>query len=273
MKNLVIGASSYVWSSIYDKLKNKHDTIGTYNSNKLFEELVQLDITKSDAVAEIMKTINPDLVILVSGISGVSNCNKDPSNTERVNIYWVKNVLNSLPGGTKIIYISAFGAVNQSEYLYWNTKKEADKLVGDYWNFVIIRPSLVLWKSPNEENDRPFNRIVKNIKDWTKAAYEDWWSFQPTYLQHINETIEVILRKNISNKIIPVITPEQTTRYKVAKDILQHFDIPVFKEENNEISSDVIEDLSILSELGIPTYSYEDIITRIVWELQDVKKK
>lgn len=63
MKILIIGASSYVGARIFIDLRDRYDVAGTYSTNRLAQEFVKLDITKKDQVSELVKKINPDVII------------------------------------------------------------------------------------------------------------------------------------------------------------------------------------------------------------------
>lgn len=63
--------------------------------------------------------------------------------------------------------------------------------------------------------------------------------------------------------------PELKSRYDIAKDILTPFGVQVTEVDAKDKSIIFREDLDILHALKLPTYSYSDIITRIIREIEN----
>lgn len=270
MKILITGASSYLGARLYFDLKDKYDVLGTYSRTKLSENFVHLDITNETEVENVITDFMPDVIIHVASNASSKWCEKNPDKAILLNQTATKYILdatNSING--KLIYISSLAAVNPTN-LYGETKLASENISKNAENgFLILRPSLILGYSPNTVNNRPFNRILKNIDEGNPAIYENAWNFQPTYIKHISEVIDACIEKNIWNKTIPIIVPEMTTRYGSAKDILKPFGIEVKIDESSkpyfkdfEIKTDVLE------ELGLPIYSYSKMIESIISEIK-----
>lgn len=68
MKILVTGASGYVGASIFTNLSKHYELIGIFQKNKLFNELIELDITNKEAVVQAFLTIRPELTIHAAAI-------------------------------------------------------------------------------------------------------------------------------------------------------------------------------------------------------------
>ena len=154
--------------------------------------------------------------------------------------------------------------------LYGKMKVEGEEIVKTAKNgYAILRPSLIIGLSPNTTNDRPFNRLLKNITEHTPAVYDNSWNFQPTWLNHISQAIEIIIDNNITNEVIPICVPEIITRFDIARDILSDFGINVISEDKNDASPTLTDDQNKLRELNLPIYSYEQMIHGIK---NDIKK-
>jgi dTDP-4-dehydrorhamnose reductase len=270
MRVLVTGASSYVGAGIYVRLKDKYSVIGTYNSNRLFPELEFLDITDKQSVMDFVLAKKPDVIIHAAANASASWCEKNPSLAIKLNEAGTKNIVDSANEvKAKIIYISSFEHAN-TKTLYGRTKEAGEKHVKEAKaGYVILRPCLIIGFSPNTTNDRPFNRILRNITDGVPAVYDTSWKFHPTWLKHINEIIEQILKKGIINETIPISVPESKTRYDVAKDILAEFGIAVTPEDKHDAAPTISEKLDKLKELGLPQYTYSEMIAGIVQEIKD----
>jgi dTDP-4-dehydrorhamnose reductase len=274
MKILITGASSYVGARLYFDLKKKFEVIGTYHSNKLFPELELLDIGDKIGVESLVKKVHPDMIIHVAANASGSWCEKNPELAIKVNETGTKNIVDSANQiKAKVIYISSFEHAN-TKTLYGRTKEAGEKYVKEVKaGYIILRPCLIMGFSPNTMNDRPFNRLLKNITQHTPAVYDATWKFYPTWLKHIEEVIVKIIEKKIINEIIPISVPEIKTRFDLAKDLLLEFNIDVKPEYPINVASLISEDLTKLSELGMPQYTYDEMIKGIKKEIKQYLKK
>ncbi len=270
MKILITGASSYVGAKIYADLKDKFETTGTYFLNKLFEELKKLDITNQEEVTNLISNIKPEYIIHVAANASGGWCDKNPDLAKSINEDGTKYIVEAANKvNSKVIYISSFAAINPTIF-YGETKLHGEDFVKKTKSgFNILRPSLIVGYSPNTTNDRPFNRLLKNLNEHTPAIYDLSWKFQPTYLRHISEIIQKLIKLNIGNKIIPIAVPEVKSRFDLAKDILTPFNIEVQSEDKQDKSPVFTENLSILKELNLPEYTYSKMIDNIIQELKD----
>jgi len=270
MKILITGASGYVGAKLYVDIKQVHEVIGTYFTKKLFEELIQLDITNRENVTSIISEVKPDIIIHVAANPDPRWCEKNSEEAIKINqtsTEFIVDAANTV--GAKILFISSYAVINNSS-VYAKTKSASESIVKNTTSgFIIIRPAHIVGYSPNTENDRQYNRFLKNLKDQVPAVYDTSWRFQATYLRHISEVILRIIELHISNQIIPVAVPELTTRFDLAKDILSPFGIQVTGENQNNHAPQFFEDVSILHKLHLPEYSYTEMITNILQETRD----
>lgn len=269
MKILITGASSYVGARLYLDLKKDFETVGTYYTNKLSKEFIELDITDKDKIIQTVKLIKPDVIIHVVANPSAKWCEQNPELAVKINEEGTKNIVDAANlVGAKVIYISTKAVVSQTN-VYGKTKLAGEKFVKNTKKgFIVLRPSFIIGFSPNTTNDRPFNRMLKNIDEKTPAIYDTSWKFQPTWLGHISEVIKVVIEKNITNQIITVTVPESKSRFDVASDILSQFGISVIPKDENDKTLVTAVDLNKLKELKLPEYSYSEIISRIVDEIK-----
>jgi len=271
MRILITGASSYVGARIYSDLKDKKlDVIGTYYSNHLFPELRKLDVRNLDKILELVSEVKPEVIIHAAANPSASWCEKNQEQAVAINQDGTGNIVKAAnSSNAKLIYISSF-EINNTSTAYGKTKLGGEELVKKTKEgYVILRPSLILGLSPNTVNDRPFNRILKNITEKTPAIYDTSWKFQPTYLRHISEVISEILNRGIINEIIPVGVADLKTRFDVARDILADFGIKAIAEDTHSKSPVIKDDLKRLKELKLPQYTYFCMISEIKKEIKD----
>jgi len=273
MKILVVGASSYVGARIYFDLRKKFDVAGTYNKNKLFPEFFKLDITNSDEVIQIVTKVKPNVIIHVAANPSAIWCEANPELAIKLNEDGTKNIVDAANiVKSKVIYISTVAAIVPTN-VYGRTKLAGEELVKNTKNgFVVLRPSLIIGFSPNTTNDRPFNRILRNIDEKSLAIYDTSWKFQPTWLGHISEVIQILIEKNITNEIIPIAIPELKSRFDIAKDILVEFNISVTPKNDNDKTPVIQISQDKLEQLGLPQYTYSEIIIKIISEIKQRKK-
>lgn len=268
MKILLTGASSYVGARLYFDLQKKFEIIGTYKNTNLSEKFIHLDITNLEEITKIINKHTPDVIIHAAANANARWCEANPKAAIALNQTSTKNIVHSANEiGAKVILISSFASLQDN--IYGKTKHASEEFVKQTKNgFIILRPSLIIGFSPNTANDRPFNRILKNLNKKTEAVYDTSWKFQPSYLRHISEVIETVLERNIVNKTIPVAVKELKTRYDIAKDILDPFGIQVAPVDKQDTTPTITDDLETLTKLNLPQYSYQKMIKEIVNEIR-----
>ncbi|MEI7603895.1 MAG: NAD-dependent epimerase/dehydratase family protein [bacterium] len=273
---LIIGASSYVGARIYQDFNNsgKFNVIGTYFSHALseiFPDLIQLDLRDKIQVERIINNIKPDIIIHVANHASGSYLKDHPDGAD-LNLEASNNIVNSALNNNihKAIFISSFAAYSQSD-LYGKLKAESELIFQRLPNYVIIRPSLIIGVSPNDQNDRPSDRIVKNIISNTPAIYDTSWKFELTYLPHLSEIIQrLALSNEIYNCIIPIVARGITSRYDIAQEVLSQFEKEAIPENKNAILPIQEIDFGIYKQLKLPEITYKEAIADFV---KEIKKK
>lgn len=273
-KILIIGASSYLGARLYFDLKLKFDVGGTYSANQVSKSLIHLDITNKEKVEKVINDISPDVIIHAANNASAKWCDANPEKAVLLNQTATQYIVDSANKvNAKLIYISTMGAIKPSN-LYGKTKLKSEEIVKTAKNgYLILRPSLILGYSPNTTNDRPFNRLLKNLDEGVPAIYDTSWKFQPTYIRHIGEVIEACVNKGIFNDSIVIAVPEMKSRYDTAKDILNPFGIKVTPIDAKDSTFEIFEDdLSELNKLNLPKYTYETAIKEIVEDIRNREK-
>ena len=274
MKILLIGASSYLGARLYFDLKSRFEVKGTFSSHQLSKELIQLDITSKPDIERIIFEFKPEVIIHVANNASAKWCDANPEKAVLLNQTASQYLVDSANNvGSKIIYISTMGAINPIN-LYGKTKLASENIIKTAKNgYLILRPSLILGYSPNITNDRPFNRLLKNLDEKTLAIYDTSWKFQPTFIGHISEVIESAINQKIINQSIVIAVPEMKSRFETAYDILTPFGITVTPVDEKDSTFEIFEDdLSELKELNLPKLSYDQMIKKIIEEIRQRDK-
>lgn len=269
MKILLTGANSYVGARIFLDLEKDFDIVGTYNNTQLSKKFIKLDLTSSEDIKQVLHEQKPDIIIHAAANANARWCEAHPEEAYALNETATKAIVESANDiHAKIIYISSFTAINPVN-VYGKTKHLSEEHIKETKaGYAILRPSIIFGFSPNITNDRPFNRILKNLDEKTPAIYDTSWKFQPTYIGQISEIIKHVIDQNIVNKTIPIAISEIKSRYDIAKDILQAFGIEVTPADLHDQTPSSITDLSLLQPLGLPQYTYQEMIEKIIKEIQ-----
>jgi len=112
--------------------------------------------------------------------------------------------------------------------------------------------------------------LLKASKEKQAVEADSSWEFEMSSLTHLSETIETIIERGDINRVtIPLVEHGKTSRYKIAKTILEEFDIEVKEINQNRIIPIPDFNESIYTELNLPRKSYDESIKQIIEELKD----
>ena len=216
--------------------------------------------------------MSPDIIIHCANNADARWCEANPDAAVKLNQESTKSIVDAADScGAKVIYISSFAAFVPNN-VYAKTKFESEKIIEKTQaGYLILRPSFILGFSPNTTNDRPFNRLLKNLDQKTEAIYDMSWKFQVTYIGHISEVILACIERNIWNHMIPLTVEGLKTRYDTAYDILSPFGVTVTPVDKNDTLPVLENDLHQLKELALPQYTYANMIATIVNEIKQRK--
>jgi dTDP-4-dehydrorhamnose reductase len=175
MKILIIGASGFLGSSLYNYLKLKYEVVGTYCTNYYpeFKYLNLLDVSYLVKFFEINKF---DIVIHCGGLTRPDFCEKNKELTYNVNVESTKHLVKLV--NSKIIYISTDyvfdgrkDGYNETDTknpinIYGKSKSEAEDIILQNPRNVVVRISgLYGFNSHNNEFINSLNS--KNIEKAT----------------------------------------------------------------------------------------------------------
>lgn len=274
MKILLTGASSYVGARIYFDLKDKYNLTGTYHTNQLNSKFIQLNLTNKNKLEKTITEIKPEIIIHVANYPTGRNAINNEENfylLNKITTDYIINEANTI--GSKVIFISSLAAEHHND-IYGKLKLESEEIVKrTKKGYLILRPAFILGYSPNTKNDRPFNRILKCIDDRTKpAVFDTSWKLQPTYVGHLSQIIDNVIKKNYWNKLITAYINKIVTQYQIAKDILSRFNIPVSPIDKHMNISPSTDNLSEMKRFHLTPNTYKGFIETMIEEIKSRKR-
>ena len=272
MKVLLTGASGYLGSSIYFSLKNRFDIVGTYGTRPLFQELRQLNLEKPKDIARLFAEIKPDIVIHAGGKSGRQESDENTETAKTVNVE-ATALLAELSKRRDAHFIFISSAVSRKiGTTYAMTKYGAEERVREIGGrYLILRPAPIFGISPSTESARPMNRILRQLKAGKSFKIDATWRFQPTWLTHLKEIIDIAIREKIEDAEITVTVPEVKTYYEIARDIAAPLGIevsPLLDAPGKE--PPIIDDQSDLHRHNLPVHHYDEMLQEITRDLKRI---
>lgn len=272
MKILITGASGYVGARIYKDLKDSgYNISGLYYNSKLFDELFKVNLKNKNEVKGVTDEINPDIIIHSAADAHTSTCENDPENAKGLNVGATKHIVKiAKQKDIRLIYFSTFACFNRNPTsVYPKTKIEAENIVKTINNYLILRFSLVTGLSPNTHGHNFYNDLLKAYQEKSDFEADSDWKFETSYLGHIVEVIKTVLENpEIKNTMIPVIEHGETSRYKIAQDLLGSFGLKVKELKSNRIIPEIVIDESIYEKHGLKKHTYRDSIQQMIKELE-----
>lgn len=277
MNILITGINGYLGARMSELLLKEPDVrvFGTYlsggggsgeseSSNQFL-----LDITQEEKVIQVCEAVKPDVVIHTAAIAhGESSLS--PDFIRQVNVNGTENVLSGArKHNARFVYISTVAAlVPDSDY--GASKLDGEKKVQEsFLESLIVRPSVIIGHSPNNDPDIMFNNIVNGVLKGESVVVDSEWKFQPSWIDHVCEVVNLWIKKvyTDSGPIYPII-PIVKSRYEIAEDILGRFNKHATAVKNPRYKEDEIIGKESLTRNNLPVYGYEQVIDNITSELK-----
>ena len=159
-KLFVLGIGGLTGSKIAQYAREDFEIFGSYNLRdpKLsFVKSVNLDITNTEKIGQILKEIKPDVVINTTGINNVDYCEKYPKEALEINVLAVKEICKITKNqGIKFIQLSSDSVFDGNKQLPYNetdipnpvnyygkTKHESENIVLENPDNIVIRASVL----------------------------------------------------------------------------------------------------------------------------------
>ena len=295
MKILIIGGSGMIGSYLIRSCKNEgYDTEFTFYKNKpKNKQGYFLDITKREDTIELIKKINPSIVVLTSAITNMDLCERDSNLSKITNVVGTQNVVDGCKRvNSKLVYLSTSAVFDgiKSEYsevdipspnnTYGLTKLEGEKIVQKSGlEFLIIRTDQPYGWPEQSQHANSVVRVIEHLKNNTIFREIIDWYNTPTYIPDLTSAIMYLIKNNLVG-IFHITGSDFLNRYDSAVLIAE-----VFKLENKllkQINSSELKlpakrnnvnlsNKKLFQETGIRMLGFKDGLTKMledkkIWE-------
>ena len=249
MKIILTGGLGYIGTTLINKL-TEHQLIvcskikknNLPNFNHVTFEFVDI---KSYEFLEIVKKHKPDLLIHLASITGLKNCEDDPSKTFETNVHGTFNVVKACElNKIKLIFFSSrevYGKTLDTESkekdpllptnVYGITKMLGELVVknsgkNNNLNYIILRLTNVYGPRGNEKG---LNKIIKNaVKNKEIEIYGGKQTINFIYIDDVVDLISILIDKNhISQEIFNVGSKNNLSINEFSKLVEQSLDFDI----------------------------------------------
>lgn len=230
MKKLLVIGKGFLGTTI--------SNVAKINEFEVFEASqksgIIIDIRKSSSIEEVVKKINPDMIINCAAITDVDRIENESKNAYDVNAYGAQNISKiSKKYSNRLIHISTDSVFDGTKgrykendtpnpiNQYSKSKLEGEKLIlNDHPDAVIVRTNFYGY---NNKNNFLFNWILKKIRNNESInAFEDI-VFNPLEINNLSELL-LELSLNEFKGILHLTGNEIFSKYEFVKKIVHILD-------------------------------------------------
>jgi len=279
MKILLSGGLGSIGGRFIEKFSNVYDIIA-YVRDDSVENVKKISdirniciekgsITNEKITSNIIKKHQPDVVIHLAAISGLTNCEEKTDDAFRVNVYGTHNIIKGcVENGSKLLFFSSrevYGKTvldqsYESDPLLPNNIYGITKMLGE--NLVILANQkhnlgytiLRLTNVYGPGHDKGVNKMIRTALNENKIRiYGHDRIVNFLYIDDVVDMLHFILNDNrVSNQILNVGSPHSITLKEFAEKIASIINNKVQYElhPGKEIESDFNPSLRKLHSLG-----------------------
>jgi len=240
VKILIIGGSGVIGSKLVEYFNYlKKNVEFTYNTNKTkFPNNHYLDITQKKSTIELIKKVNPDIIIHTAALTNVDLCETNNELAHMINVKGTENVLEGCKNvGGKIVFVSTSFVFDGQKMEYFEddqtspstfygiTKFNAEQLViKSKLPFLILRTDQPYCWNESWQHTNSVLRVIDTLKS-KKSLNEiiDWYN-SPTYVPDFVDVTEKLIESNM-NGIFHVVGSDFISRYDMALKVAEIFNL------------------------------------------------
>ncbi|MBI5065250.1 sugar nucleotide-binding protein [Candidatus Woesearchaeota archaeon] len=200
-KVLIVGANGFLGNKLVKVFSKEFAVEGTYHCQSK-ENLIQLDITNSEQTRELIKKLNPELILLTAAETNVDLCEKNPEYAKKFHVSGIKNVVDNC-NDRKLVYYSTDSVFDgeKGDYVetdtpnpinvYAKTKLEGEKHVKSLEDHLVLRTCMLYSDQP--DSPKFINWLIKNLSENKEVKVATDLHGTPTLIDDLaNATLELI---------------------------------------------------------------------------------
>ena len=194
---LITGASGLLGSNLAYCLRDDYEIYGLYHTHAIEMDKVsarKCDLRIKSEIEKIIHDLSPDIVIHCAAQTNVDSCEDQPDQAEQLNVRVVRNIVESLSGGSsKLIHISTdmvYDGINGNfseddptgpMNVYARSKVDGEKEALKAQGALVLRTNFFGWNIYEKESlgEWVINSLSshKEIKGFTDARFSSIYTF------------------------------------------------------------------------------------------------
>ncbi|MFA5093273.1 MAG: UDP-4-amino-4,6-dideoxy-N-acetyl-beta-L-altrosamine transaminase [Candidatus Omnitrophota bacterium] len=235
-KLLITGISGLLGSNLAFALRDKYDIAGWYNHHEVFipgVNALKVDITDKQLVKESVSDFSPDIILHCASLTNIDYCENNKEETKRVNVEGTRNIVSACgKQDIKLVYIST-DAVYDGEKGHYSendpvspcnyyglTKYEAEGVVKEHKNYIIVRTNIFGWNIQNKHSLAEW--ILYNLERGCCINGFSDALFSSIYTMDFARVIDKMLDKDLMG-IFNLASRTSVSKYDFAKLIARFF--------------------------------------------------
>lgn len=211
LRILVVGASGFLGSRVFDRFKVNNEVVGTSHTYGLNSNYQYIDATKYSEVEKLVLGFEPNLIINCAGLTDVDVCESRPEYSWLLNVKLPANLARMAKlTGSKYIQISTDHFQNSNLMsesddvlpvnIYGFHKFLAESIINDiYPNPIIIRTNFFGLSSSTK--DSFLDWILKSLDSKTEIRGFNDIFFTPVGIEIVIDAIEFLVGIDYKGKI------------------------------------------------------------------------
>lgn len=220
------------------------------NNNRV--NYIEFDLNKSKKISDLLKKINPDIIIHSAALVNVDACENNHLVADKLHIEATKKLASFKPSQTRFIYISTDSVFDGKKGNYLETSKThplnyyaISKLLGEQGalksnnNSLVIRTNIYGFHKP--AGNSLFEKVISNLNNGEIINGFKDVIFNPMYTKHLAVVLKKIIeKKKLINGILNIGVDEAVSKYEFSLSLAK-----IFRKDINLIKPGLLKDAKL----------------------------
>lgn len=203
MRTLITGAGGFLGREVLQAFRGDGEVIPVSRSGR--EGWSVADVRERDAVRRMVVETHPDVVVHLAAYPDPDFCEDHPDEARRLNVGSVRHLVELLPAGTRLLFVStdyvfdgtAPPYTETSERhplsIYGSTKCDAEDLVSERRNSTILRIPLQIGAGPTLDKSGFISIMIKQLRDRDPQLVDDVIARFPTWTRDVAHVMQFLV--------------------------------------------------------------------------------